>query len=274
MASPRGLRQGSVRRRLTAGIATRGRAGGALPPSFLRLNDGRSVGPARRRAAPGGSGARGRAHPRTSERAEGTRAGRGGAGEGAGLPAGPAPPSAPRPRAARPPPAGAVGPDGEHVGGDRRLPADHLRLGAGVVHAAHRLLEGVFHRRHGHHHRHLLGQPLEDLRDRLHRRLQLQGLPVHAGSRRSDPAAPRPGSPGRGTPSPCLRRDRAWGRAGRVPGPRRGSARGVMRARGRSGALRCFARCFLTGTRPLGGRTAWSGRPGAELGAAAPGAGG
>lgn len=45
-----------------------------------------------------------------------------------------------------------------------------------------------------------------------------------------------------------------------------------MRAWGYSGVLRCFARFFLTGMCPLDGRTAALGFPGAELGAAAPGA--
>lgn len=81
---------------------------------------------------------------------------------------------------------------GEHGVGDHCFHGFHLRLGAGVLHAAHRLLEGVHHRRHGHHHRHLLGQPLEDVRYRLHGRLQLQGLPLHAGSRRSASRRPPP----------------------------------------------------------------------------------
>lgn len=79
---------------------------------------------------------------------------------------------------------------GEHSLGDYRLYGLYLGMGAGVLHAAHRLLEGVHHRRHGHHHRHLLGQPVEDVRYRLHGCLQLQGFPLHAGAGRS--ASPRP----------------------------------------------------------------------------------
>lgn len=71
---------------------------------------------------------------------------------------------------------------GKHGLGDHRLHGLHLGLGAGVLHTAHRLLEGVHHRRHGHHHRHLLCQPMEDVRYRLHRCRQLQGLPLHAGA--------------------------------------------------------------------------------------------
>lgn len=233
MVSPRGLRQGSVQPPLTAGIATRRRARAALPPArgwqraenpFLQSVRGVPQGPHGARPAQGGAK---RSDARTpAARCKRRGLGRGGVGRGRGRgfpaqpapigrrPSSPAPPSAPRPRAARSPPAAAAGPDGEHVGGDRRLSAHHLRLGAGVLHAAHRLLEGVFHRRHGHHHRHLLGQPLEDLRDRLHRRFQLQGFPVHAGSRRSEPSAFRPGSPGPGTAVRACAAIARWGERG------------------------------------------------------------
>ena len=52
---------------------------------------------------------------------------------------------------------------------------------------------GGHHRRHGHHHRYLLGQPVEDVRHGLHGRLQLQGLSFHAGAGRS--ASPTPPGP-------------------------------------------------------------------------------
>lgn len=71
---------------------------------------------------------------------------------------------------------------GKHGLGDHRLHGLHLGLGTGVLHTAHRLLEGVHHRRHRHHHGHLFCQPMEDVRYRFHRRRQLQGLPLHAGA--------------------------------------------------------------------------------------------
>lgn len=74
---------------------------------------------------------------------------------------------------------------GQHGRRDHRFPARDFGLGAGVLHLAHRLLESVLHRRHGHHHGDLLVQPLEDVRDRFHRSLQLQGLSFDAGAGRS-----------------------------------------------------------------------------------------
>lgn len=71
---------------------------------------------------------------------------------------------------------------GKHGDGDCGLRPDHLGVDSGGVHSAHGLLEGVLRGRDGHHHSHLLVQPVEDVRDRFHRRVQLQGLPFHAGS--------------------------------------------------------------------------------------------
>lgn len=72
--------------------------------------------------------------------------------------------------------------NGKHGDGDCGLRPDHLGVDSGGVHFAHGLLEGVLRGRDGHHHSHLLVQPVEDVRDRFHRRVQLQGLPFHAGS--------------------------------------------------------------------------------------------
>lgn len=72
--------------------------------------------------------------------------------------------------------------DEPHVSGDSGLRFLHLRVGAGVLHPADGLLEGVFPWWHGHHHSYLLVQPVENLRHGLNRSLQLQRLPLDAGA--------------------------------------------------------------------------------------------
>lgn len=115
---------------------------------------------------------------------------------------------------------GCSGRHGEHRLGDHRVHRVYLGLAAGVFHGAHRLLEGIHQRRHGHHHRHLLGQPVEDMRYGLHRGLQLQGLPLHAGAGRSASPGPCPATlplvrPADGAPARLRdpRWDLGWGRA-------------------------------------------------------------
>uniref|UniRef100_A0AAQ4NSH6 Uncharacterized protein n=1 Tax=Gasterosteus aculeatus aculeatus TaxID=481459 RepID=A0AAQ4NSH6_GASAC len=72
-------------------------------------------------------------------------------------------------------------PGGGDVHGDRRLRVLSVRLGPGVLHPPHRVLDLL---RGGHHradHRQLLLQPVEGLRLGHHGGVGLQGLPVHAG---------------------------------------------------------------------------------------------
>ncbi|KAM9766351.1 claudin-10a isoform 2-T2 [Menidia menidia] len=57
----------------------------------------------------------------------------------------------------------------------------------GVIHAANGLLEGVVRGRDGHHHGDLLVQSVENVCDRFHRGVQLQGLPIDAGAGRLYP---------------------------------------------------------------------------------------
>lgn len=69
-----------------------------------------------------------------------------------------------------------------HASGDPGLCFNHIGLGAGVLHPANRLLEGLVPWWNRHHHSYLLVQPVEDLRHRFNRSLQLQRLPLHAGT--------------------------------------------------------------------------------------------
>ena len=70
----------------------------------------------------------------------------------------------------------------QHVSGDRGLHIQHLRVGAGFLHLADGLLEGVFTRWHSHHDCYLLVQSVEGLCHRFNRSLQLQRLSLLAGT--------------------------------------------------------------------------------------------
>lgn len=70
---------------------------------------------------------------------------------------------------------------GQNGNWDCRISPDHLRLDPGFINSAYRLLEGVLCGWDSHHHGDLLVQLVEDVCDRFHRCVQLQGLSFHAG---------------------------------------------------------------------------------------------
>ena len=70
----------------------------------------------------------------------------------------------------------------QHVSGDRCLYFIYLGVGAGVLHLADGLLEGVFPGWNRHHHSYLLVQPVEDLCHRFNWSLQLQRFSLDAGT--------------------------------------------------------------------------------------------